>query len=447
MLKKSDKKEFVEKMFDISIFEDMYKSIHRNVLDYDKESLACQHRLMTLNKTSDDYVSRIEIYTANKEKQLMDLNAAISKLEKDKIELEAKGVTVNSEAVEKLENELDDVEKKRVSILNEINNVSSKISQINLGIHKIDESVLSRNKLISKHADILNKLCSDCKDIFSHHYDLTKLSDEIIKLNAKKDTLDKSLEQQTKIKNENQASYESLSNEILNIKSKIKDLTAAATKHAQELTLLSTKLSTYKRDFDRITNESNPYSDMLEQCKTNILSEEKNLDSYENKLKYLKFAENIVSQETLRKFIIKDLVVLLNNKIKTYLTRLGAQYYVEFDEDMDYEFITHSGSCEWSNFSAGERMRIMIATSFAFRDFMSIRNGLNANILILDEYFDSAIDTLCVENILGILKDYSINQGQNIFVISHRSEVNIEQFDRIIKVEKTNGIAHVQYLT
>ena len=61
-------------------------------------------------------------------------------------------------------------------------------------------------------------------------------------------------------------------------------------------------------------------------------------------------------------------------------------------------------------------MRIMIATSFAFRDFMSIRNGLNANILILDEYFDSAIDTLCVENVLSILKEYSINQKQNIFL-------------------------------
>jgi ABC-type molybdenum transport system ATPase subunit/photorepair protein PhrA len=76
---------------------------------------------------------------------------------------------------------------------------------------------------------------------------------------------------------------------------------------------------------------------------------------------------------------------------------------------------------------------------------MSIRNGLNSNILILDEYFDSAIDTLCVENVLSILKEYSINQKQNIFVISHRPEVGIDQFNRIIQVEKTNGIAHVSF--
>ena len=121
----------------------------------------------------------------------------------------------------------------------------------------------------------------------------------------------------------------------------------------------------------------------------------------------MSFAESIVSQETIRKFIVKDLVVLLNNKIKTYLTKLGAKYYVEFNEDMDYNFVTSCGTYEWSNFSAGERMRIMIATSFAFRDFMSIRNGLDSNILVLDEYFDSAIDSLCVENIISILKDFS----------------------------------------
>ena len=170
------------------------------------------------------------------------------------------------------------------------------------------------------------------------------------------------------------------------------------------------------------------------------------LSKIEDKANYLKFAEDIVSQDTIRKFIIKDLIVLLNNKIKTYLTKLGAKYYVEFDEDMDYEFITPGGTYQWSNFSAGERMRIMVATSFAFRDFMSIRNGLNSNLLVLDEYFDSAIDSLCVESIIGIIKEYSRDQGQNVFVISHRPEVSIEQFDRLVRVEKTDNIAHIKVL-
>ena len=446
MLKKADKKEFVEKMFDISVFEEMYKSLHRNVLDYDKESNACQNRLLTLNKTKDDYELQIENYEQNKKERLENLQATCNELNIKLNELKQTDVVVNSKAIAKLEDAADELDCKKTSLLADVNGIANKISQINLGLHKLDESISTRNKIVEKHAALMPKLCDDCKQVFQEHYDLGTISKEIDTFKQKKNVLNESLAEQNAIRSSKNEEYETTTSKLQQLKTQIRDMTAESTKHIQTIATIETKASAINDDIARLSNEQNPYANMLAKCKTNIVTEEKTLLDYDDKLKYLRFAENIVSQETLRKFIIKDLVVLLNNKIKTYLTRLGAQYYVEFDEDMDYEFITHSGSCEWSNFSAGERMRIMIATSFAFRDFMSIRNGLNANILVLDEYFDSAIDTLCVENILSILKDYSVNQNQNIFVISHRPEVGIEQFDRIIKVEKTNGIAHVQYL-
>lgn len=169
------------------------------------------------------------------------------------------------------------------------------------------------------------------------------------------------------------------------------------------------------------------------------------LDKLEKSHRYLKFAEGIVSQETLRKFIISDLIGLLNNKIKTYLTRLGAKYTVVFDSDMDYEFVTSGGPCEFGNFSMGEAKRIMIATSFAFRDFMSIRNGLTSNILVLDEYFDSALSASCVESIIQILKEYVRDYKQGVYCISHRTEVSVENFDSVILVHKTNDISRIEY--
>ena len=205
-------------------------------------------------------------------------------------------------------------------------------------------------------------------------------------------------------------------------------------------------MNTAKTSLKNEKTAVNPYVDLLDKSKADINCETDRLSKIEEKTSYLKFAEGIVSQDTIRKFIIKDLIVLLNNKIKTYLTKLGAKYYVEFDEDMDYDFVTSSGTYEWSNFSAGERMRIMVATSFAFRDFMSIRNGLNSNLLVLDEYFDSAIDSQCVESIISILKEHSRDQEQNVFVISHRPEVAVDMFDRLILVEKTNDIAKVKVL-
>jgi len=178
----------------------------------------------------------------------------------------------------------------------------------------------------------------------------------------------------------------------------------------------------------RLEAEANPYQELYQQNKAAIDAESARLDQVSEQYRYLKYAEGVVSQETLRKFIIQDLIGLLNNKIRTYLTKLGAGYTVVFDSDMEYRFATPGGEYQFGNFSAGEAMRIMIATSFAFRDFMSIRNGLNFNILVLDEYFDSAISAACVEDILGILKEYVRDRGQRIYCISHRPEVSPENF-------------------
>lgn len=146
---------------------------------------------------------------------------------------------------------------------------------------------------------------------------------------------------------------------------------------------------------------------MFESNQVDLDSEMLELKSKSEKYKYLHFAESIVSQDTLRKFIISDLIGLLNNKIKTYLTKLGARYDVVFDSDMNYTFMTEGGTCEYDNFSSGERARLMIAACFAFRDFMHIRNNFFSNILILDEFIDGAIDSAAIESILEILKDFS----------------------------------------
>ena len=114
---------------------------------------------------------------------------------------------------------------------------------------------------------------------------------------------------------------------------------------------------------------------------------------------------------------------------------------------MDYTFVTTAGNCEFDNFSAGEQMRIVIATSLSFRDFMATRSNITSNILVIDEYIDSNIDTLAINNIFDILKEFVKDYGQNIFLISHRKEIDNTLFDNIVQVEKSKNISHVKYLT
>lgn len=446
MLKKADKKEFVEKLFDIGVFEDMFKLIHKDSLALEKESLAGQNRVMVLNKAYEDYEARMESYENSRKAKLKVMSESIVQLEKRRKDAKKVEVKSNASVVAKLEAAIEKLREAYDSEIESIRELQMKDNKVDLGIHKLDESKSSREKVIGKHKDILEKLCSDCKPVFMKHYSLDKMLEEVEEISAKRDALFKSKEAL-------EASIEAASTKAKETKAKIdkakvklKELVDESTRASRELMKVESELNEEKSSLEKEKKAVNPYIELIEKCKADIKEETAKLGKIEDRANYLKFAEGIVSQDTVRKFIIRDLIVLLNNKIKTYLTKLGAKYYVEFDEDMDYEFITSSGTYEWSNFSAGERMRIMVATSFAFRDFMSIRNGLNSNLLVLDEYFDSAIDSLCVESIIEILKEYSRSQGQNVFVISHRPEVTAEQFDRLILVEKTDNIARLKLL-
>ena len=446
MLKKADKKEFVEKMFDISMFEEMHKLIHKDVLALDKESASCSSRIVVLSKNNDDYASRRDSYEVSREANLKVLTKSLEEL-KSKHEAAKKKEDENfsQDLVDKLNASISKDAESVESSMKKARALHEKKMKTELEIHKLEESAALKKSSIEKHKDILKKLCSECKPVFVKHYSLDAIAKEAKAMLEKRDELakDKSSLIDEEIK-ECDSSASSLREHMNEIRSKLSKIMSEAASAKAETRALESEIKDVAKQLDQAKTGSNPYDELLEKCKNDLADETSRLEKMDLKMKYLKTAESIVSQDTLRKFIIKDLVVLLNNKIKTYLTKLGAQYYVEFDEDMDYEFITSNGTCEWSNFSAGERMRIMIATSFAFRDFMSIRNGLNANILVLDEYFDSAIDTLCVESIVGILKEYSKTQKQDVFVISHRPEVSPEWFDRVICVEKTDGISHIR---
>ena len=244
-----------------------------------------------------------------------------------------------------------------------------------------------------------------------------------------------------------QTAIDTLNTKLNLANTKIRTLTAAFNEANRQLANLTAQISATDTSIAHLAAEINPYTTLLEMNDTDLVKETKELDTILGKYKYLKFAENIVSQDTIRKFIISDLIGLLNNKIRSYLSKFGAKYYVTFDSDMNYEFKTEGGTYEYDNFSSGERARIMIASCFAFRDFMRIKNNLSSNILVLDEFIDGAIDSLAIESILAILRDFSKTWNQSIYVISHRKEaLSSDHFSNVIQVQKTHNISKICYL-
>lgn len=448
LLSKGAKKDFVEKLFNIAIFGEMYSLIHRDILDFEKEFSKKQTSLLMLNKSKSDFEERIEKYISEKKEKISAIDEKIKRLYNKKTMLQNQNVSVNKEEISKYEDKINLLLEKKSKISDELKICIKKEKELISKKAKLESNKENIEKKIASYSKLLDKLCDKCAPIVSEYYSLDKFEKQLSDTNndiATISTAYAEIEQTTSKLNEQVVKIDT-GKEL--IEKKIHQLTDEANKILMEISRLQNEISFNENTLSKLEEEENPYTSLYNDAVKKIEQENTAIADMNKRYSCLKMAENIVSQDTLKKFIIKDLITLLNSKIKYYLMKLGAKYTCVFNDDMDYTFITpdNGGETEYATFSAGERMRLNIATSFAFRDFMSSRNNFMSNVLILDEFIDSAIDTLAVTNILHLLQEFSRMYNQHIMIISHRKEIDNSVFDNIVMVEKKNNISKITYL-
>ena len=139
----------------------------------------------------------------------------------------------------------------------------------------------------------------------------------------------------------------------------------------------------------------------------------------------------------IRKKIIDQNLAYLNNRLTNYLDKLGLPHQVEFQNDLNVQITQLGQDLDFDNLSRGERNRLILGLSFAFRDVWESLYQ-NINLLFIDELIDSGMDTAGVENSLGVLKKIGRERNKNIFLISHKDEL-IGRVNHILKVIKENG--------
>jgi DNA repair exonuclease SbcCD ATPase subunit len=232
------------------------------------------------------------------------------------------------------------------------------------------------------------------------------------------------------------------------LKTEITELNNTRTKYdtySYKVQSLTAEIKKLRIEYDKLIHgTANPFRELMEKTEFELETLKTQMIKYVKDIKHLEILRDACSENGVKRFIIKDIVKLLNSLIQKYLNEIGAEYLVYFDESFEFKFITMNGECEFSNFSTGERQRIQIATILAFRDL--ILNGkINSNIFVIDEFLDSGIDTVAIKNVLNILNKKSVEAHQNIFIISHRQETTESVvFNHVIEVIKENGISRLK---
>lgn len=191
-------------------------------------------------------------------------------------------------------------------------------------------------------------------------------------------------------------------------------------------------------------DETNPYDEQIEELKHTAIQEitwdiinnlTKVKDHQEFLLKLLTNKDSFI-----RKKIIDQNLSYLNKRLSYYIDKLGLPHQVVFQNDLNVEITQLGQDLDFDNLSRGERNRLILSMSFAFRD---VWEGLyqNTNLLFIDELVDSGMDSAGVESALAVLKKMARERNKNIYLISHKDEL-VGRVNTVLRVIKENGFTN-----
>lgn len=187
--------------------------------------------------------------------------------------------------------------------------------------------------------------------------------------------------------------------------------------------------------------EVDPYAEQIEEMKKTALAE---IDyTTMNELVRIKDHQEFLfklltnKDSYIRKRIIEQNLSYLNARLSYYLDKIGLPHQVKFVNDLSVEIQELGRELDFDNLSRGERNRLILSLSWAFRDvWESLYQPIN--LLFIDELVDSGMDSSGVENALAILKKMSRDSNKSVWLVSHKDEL-AGRVNNILTVVKENG--------
>ena len=201
------------------------------------------------------------------------------------------------------------------------------------------------------------------------------------------------------------------------------------------------KIKDLKGQVSRKEVDENPYIDQISEMETNAI-QEANFDKINGLSRvgdHQKFLLDLLTSKDsfVRKKIIDQNLSYLNSRLTSYLDKMGLPHQVVFQNDLSVEITELGRELDFDNLSRGERNRLILGLSFAFRDVWE-NLYFPINTLFIDELIDSGLDTIGVESAMAILKDMTRNRNKSVWLVSHREEL-AGRVASVLQVIKENG--------
>jgi len=212
-----------------------------------------------------------------------------------------------------------------------------------------------------------------------------------------------------------------------------------------ELLEIKSKASHYNKRVKELRQTENPFVEPLRELQ-DIVFESASMDKINeltSLIEHQKFLHKLLTKKDsfVRKALLNKNIPFLNSRLANYLNELGLPHTVEFTHEMTASISQFGRPLDFGNLSNGQRARVNLALSFAFRDVLQSVHG-HINVCMLDEALDVGLDTVGVQNAARMLKRKARDEGLSMFIISHRDEID-NAFDRKIVVQMSKGFSSI----
>lgn len=434
--KEISKRKFIEGIFKIGIFSEMLSLIRSDANRIERLFDIEKLKTSEINKTLENYIiqqkqqrqekeNRINVLLSRKKNNIQEIEQLTKKI--TQIDLNKKNEIL--EKIQILKNKQEELTHAIMKIVtdnatkqNQIENLTNKVNEIN----SIGEDVCvyckqpfsennknDRKNLIKQHNDNITYLKNELTTLKQQQIDLEKLN-----IQCKE-----GIEKLTNQKHEFEIAIKENENTVNRIK---------------QCDVWNKQIDV---DIEKLQNDSDTYSKLIEETKTRLSLVEGILENYSKQIDMYNVAKFVVSEEGVKSFIVKKMIKLLNHKLNYYLHKLDANCSCEFDEYFN-ESITNyrNQKCSYFNFSSGERKRIDLAMLFTFMDIRRLQSNIYTNLSIYDELLDSSLDNKGIECALDILKEHVDNYNEAVYIISHKPEAIKHVTGEIVYLVKENEI-------
>ena len=415
-----NRREVIEDLLDIQIFSRMNLLLKDRVKDVKDTQKECEHLMQiaeqqvamqtnTINnmeKMNDDYMKRLHDQFDENEKRVAELQEEVKN--KKKL-IEEYGLKVNNMPDnQKLHEELRDMRAKIKSNL--------KRAQKEVAFYKSNDECPTctqnlpaklKKKNVAAAEEKVEKMTGGLDDI------TVKINDCFQTIKQQKETCDRITAIQTEILS-HQRETESL---LIKSQKILTDTQAEAPDVMKE----KTKLSEFVKNQVKTANDCAKVNHEADNLKT---------------------VSSLLRDGGIKSRIIAKFIPIINQRINKYLQSMD--FFVNFTLDEEFNEIIKSrfrDEFSYASFSEGEKQKIDLSLLFTWRDIAKMKNSAATNLLILDEVFDSSLDSASTEELFKILR--GLDSKTNFFVISHKGDILLDKFDTTLRFEKVNDFSKV----